>query len=35
MKPDSKSRIVLDVCIQIIFYLLLLGGFWLLSFFIP
>jgi hypothetical protein len=35
MKPDSKSRIVLDVCIQIIFYVILAAGFWLLSFLIP
>jgi hypothetical protein len=35
MKHDSKSRIVLDVCIQVIFYLIIAAGFWLITFLIP
>jgi hypothetical protein len=36
MKPyNSRSRIVLDICIQVIFYLVLIAGFWLISFLIP
>ena len=35
MKPDSKSRIVLDICIQVIFYLIIAAGFWLITFLIP
>jgi hypothetical protein len=36
MKPyNSKSRIVLDICIQVIFYLILIAGFWAISFLIP
>jgi hypothetical protein len=35
-KPyNSRSRIVLDICIQVIFYLTLLAAFWLLFFLIP
>ena len=34
-KPDnSRARIILDIAIQVLFYALLFGGFWLLSFFI-
>ena len=32
---NSKSRIVLDICIQVIFYLVLIAGFWTISFLIP
>jgi hypothetical protein len=32
---NTRTRIVLDICIQVIFYLLLAAGFWLLSFLIP
>ena len=36
MKPyNTKARIVLDIAIQVLFYASLLGGFWLLLFFIP
>jgi hypothetical protein len=36
MKPyNSKSRIVLDVCIQIVFYTLIGAAFWIFSFLIP
>ena len=35
-KPyNSRARIVLDVVIQVLFYLTLLAGFWLLSFLMP
>ena len=35
-KPyNSRARIVLDIAIQVLFYAVLLGGFWLLSFLIP
>jgi hypothetical protein len=35
-KPyNSRARIVLDIAIQVLFYAALLGGFWLLLFFIP
>ena len=35
MKPyTSRARIILDIAIQVLFYALLFGGFWLLSFFI-
>jgi len=35
-KPyNSRARIVLDIAIQVLFYAALLGGFWLLVFFIP
>jgi hypothetical protein len=35
-KPyNTRARIVLDIAIQVLFYAALLGGFWLLLFFIP
>ena len=34
-KPyNSRARVILDIAIQVLFYALLFGGFWLLSFFI-
>lgn len=36
MKPyNTRTRIVLDICIQIVFYLVLAAGFWLITFLIP
>ena len=36
MKPyNSRRRIILDVVLQVLFYLTLLAGFWLLSFLMP
>ena len=36
MKPyNSKARIVLDIAMHVLFYAILLDGFWLLMFFIP
>jgi hypothetical protein len=32
---NTKARIILDIAIQVLFYAALLGGFWLLLFFIP
>ena len=35
-KPyNSKARIVLDIIIQVLFYLTLLGAFWLITFLMP
>jgi len=35
-KPyNSKARIVLDITMQVLFYAILLAGFWLISFLIP
>jgi hypothetical protein len=35
-KPyNSRARIVLDIVLQVLFYLTLLAGFWLLSLLIP
>jgi hypothetical protein len=34
-KPyNTKTRIILDIAIQVLFYAALIGGFWLLSFFL-
>ena len=36
MKPyNTRSRIVLDICLQVIFYTVLLGVFWILFNTIP
>ena len=36
MKPyNSRFRIVLDIVIQVLFYLMLLAGFWLITFLMP
>jgi hypothetical protein len=36
MKPyNSRARIILDIAMQVLFYAILLAGFWLLMFFIP
>ena len=36
MKPyNSRRRIILDVVLQVLFYLTLLAGFWLISFLMP
>lgn len=35
-KPyNSRFRIVLDIVIQVLFYLTLLAGFWLITFLMP
>jgi hypothetical protein len=31
---NTKARIVLDICIQVIFYLVLIAGIWAISFLI-
>ena len=36
MKPyNSRRRIILDVVLQVLFYLTLLTGFWLITFLMP
>jgi hypothetical protein len=36
MKPyNSRRRIILDVVLQVLFYLTLLAGFWLITFLMP
>ena len=36
MKPyNSRFRIALDIIIQVLFYLTLLGAFWLITFLMP
>jgi hypothetical protein len=32
---NTRARILLDICIQVIFYLILIAGFWAISFLIP
>jgi hypothetical protein len=32
---NSRERIVLDICIQIVFYTLIGAAFWIFSFLIP
>jgi hypothetical protein len=32
---NTKARIVLDICIQIVFYTLIGAAFWIFSFLIP
>jgi hypothetical protein len=35
-KPyNSRARIILDVVLQVLFYLTLLAGFWLITFLMP
>ena len=35
-KPyNSRARIVLDIAMQVLFYLALLAGFWLITFLMP
>jgi hypothetical protein len=35
-KPyNSRRRIILDVVLQVLFYLTLLAGFWLITFLMP
>lgn len=35
-KPyNSRRRIILDVVLQVLFYLILLAGFWLITFLMP
>lgn len=35
-KPyNSRRRIILDVVLQVLFYAMLLAGFWLISFLMP
>jgi hypothetical protein len=32
---NSRARIVLDIAMQVLFYLTLLAGFWLITFLMP
>ena len=32
---NIRTRTVVDICIQVIFYLIIAAGFWLITFLIP